>query len=308
LINRLNEINTFTAIEVASGDADTRFKPGGLWVSGIYGLSKQQTTTNAVGYSGKSHGAAIGFDFDINDNVVLGFAYSKINSKLRFHKLLTGDNMNVSSNIFSIYNKIDISNNITFRGIASYSEAITKYDSNRLLSANYYKNAQGRFKTKDFSSFINFAYNARIKESILVSPNIGLKYNAQHDGNYSESGAGLYNISMPSKRSKNLFATTGIEVSFIKTLSNGIALMPSLNSSVERVIFSKCQKTASKFTWSNESLQQDITSSKEPKYAFNIGSSISLKKNNLEMIAGYDCHIKHQYIGHQGSLKLRLNL
>ena len=37
-----------------------------------------------------------------------------------------------------------------------------------------------------------------------------------------------------------------------------------------------------------------------------IGGAVFAKHQNVELEMGYNCHLKTKYIGHQGSLKLRL--
>ena len=52
--------------------------------------------------------------------------------------------------------------------------------------------------------------------------------------------------------------------------------------------------------------ENDTNNRKLPKLGYNIGGSVLVKRNNTEIEASYNCHLKKKYVGHQGTLKLKL--
>ena len=46
---------------------------------------------------------------------------------------------------------------------------------------------------------------------------------------------------------------------------------------------------------------------KAAKTSYNVGVSVSAKAGAMEYGAGYDAYLANKYVGHQGTLKVRVN-
>ncbi|XVN43234.1 MAG: hypothetical protein RCG15_02845 [Candidatus Rickettsia vulgarisii] len=44
------------------------------------------------------------------------------------------------------------------------------------------------------------------------------------------------------------------------------------------------------------------------KTLYNLGTGVTIRKNNIEYAVSYDAYLAKKYISHQGALKLRVNL
>ena len=67
-----------------------------------------------------------------------------------------------------------------------------------------------------------------------------------------------------------------------------------------------CLIEQSQKVFNSGEFENDTNTSKLPKLAYNIGGSVLVKRNNTEIEASYNCHLKKKYVGHQGTLKLKL--
>lgn len=105
--DRLNNIG-FSSIGIASGENDWLLIKG-VWISGLYGASKQKRNKAILAYNANLFGATVGLDLNINDNVIVGATYSNINSNFKY-KTNKANKTKVGSHIFSLYSESQISN------------------------------------------------------------------------------------------------------------------------------------------------------------------------------------------------------
>lgn len=109
---------------IAAGDeAETKAVAiQGVWTSGLYGVSHQKAHSEVLGYKGKTAGGTIGVDFIINNDALVGIAYSRVNSNFTGSKS-TVNKVKAESDILSIYGKIDLNNRLDVAIIASGNRA-----------------------------------------------------------------------------------------------------------------------------------------------------------------------------------------
>jgi hypothetical protein len=91
-----------------------------------------------------------------------------------------------------------------------------------------------------------------------------------------------------------------------QVVAGNIHFVPSLNFSMERILQDKIKQGKVKLQWADREFENDTNTSKLPKLGYNIGGSVLVKRNNTEIDASYNCHLKKKYVGHQGILKLKL--
>ncbi len=75
--------------ELGEGNANNSVY--GVWVSTYYGKAVQEAFNGLSGYKAKSTGGSLGVDTVINDNIVFGAAYTRVDTKLRYQNAKAGN-------------------------------------------------------------------------------------------------------------------------------------------------------------------------------------------------------------------------
>ncbi|WP_341751420.1 autotransporter domain-containing protein [Candidatus Tisiphia endosymbiont of Piscicola geometra] len=296
------------ASAVGSGDDDTlRY---GVWGSPFYGTACQETYKGVSGYKEKSAGGIVGFDGLVNDNLLLGAAYSRINTQMSHQDKKFGDKTNGKTNIFSLYSLYNLTNNWFTEAIASYGITRVRNSEGRLIATNVKRNvtaletAAAKYKSISYSGQLLTGYNYIASEKLMITPTIGFRYSQFKDAGYTETGTKFQNL-VVKKRSYNKFeGILGLRTA--ATLkANKVLLIPELHGYVNHDFKGKAPIIDARLDGINEPLP--TKSVKPVKTFFTVGTGFTAKYNMMECGIIYNVNIASKYIGHQGSLKVKVN-
>jgi len=303
--NRMLMVGAAAGEGVAAGEEAKKLNKS-VWISGFYGGAKQGSSSNTDAYRTNTGGITIGADINLGENEdnLIGVAYGKARSKFKMSKT-RGDKFNVNHDTFSIYGQGEIVNRLLLQGAVSFIKGKVVNKSVKLIDDGIYETATGKFNTKGYNIRSQLSYKFNIDKFVLT-PSIGFKYGKIADGAYDETGSEVLNLSVTSKSRKIFSGIAGIKASMPQVVAGNIHFVPSLNFSVERILQDKIKQAKVKLTWANKEFENDTNNRKLPKLGYNIGGSVLVKRNNTEVEASYNCHLKKKYVGHQGTLKLKL--
>lgn len=293
---------------LAAGDEEdtsrARFK--GIWVSSLYGRNEQDPVDRKVGYKGIVSGITVGTDLTIGENSTIGIAYSHLDSGFKFGQEKTGDKVNASSNVFSLYGQTILNDNIIFQSVMSYLKSQIKSTSKRLVAPGAYRIANGKYNSNSFNAELLVNYKYDNGSGIILMPNVGLKFGRNRDGGYNENGAGLYDLSIASRKQNSLTGIAGVNVMMPKKLSDNTELIPSLNASVETILRQHQEDVKVNLKWLGQDSNHEVHIPKSGNVGYDLGGGLMLKHKNAELLATYNYHTRKKYRSHQGSLKLQL--
>ncbi|WP_342267340.1 autotransporter domain-containing protein [Candidatus Tisiphia endosymbiont of Empis tessellata] len=296
------------ASAIGSGDDDTlRY---GVWGSPFYGTACQETYKGVSGYKAKSAGGIVGFDGLVNDNLLLGAAYSRINTQMSHQDKKFGDKTNGKTNIFSLYSLYNLTNNWFTEAIASYGITRVRNSEGCLIATNVKRNvtaletAAAKYKSISYSGQLLTGYNYIASEKLMITPTIGFRYSKFKDAGYTETGTKFQNL-VVKKRSYNKFeGILGLRTA--ATLkANKVLLIPELHGYVNHDFKGKAPIIDARLDGINEPLP--TKSVKPVKTFFTVGTGFTAKYNMMECGIIYNVNIASKYIGHQGSLKVKVN-
>ena len=303
--NRMLMVGAAAGEGVSTGEEAKKLNKS-VWISGFYGGAKQGSSSNADAYRTNTGGITIGADINLGENEanLIGVAYGKARSKFKMSQT-RGDKFNVNHDTFSIYGQGEIVNRLLLQGAVSFIKGKVVNKSVKLIDDGIYETATGKFNTKGYNIRSQLSYKFNIDKFVLT-PSIGFKYGKIADGAYDETGNDVFNLSVTSKSRKVFTGIAGIKASMPQVVAENIHFVPSLNFSVERILQDKVKQAKVKLTWADRTGENDTNNRKLPKLGYNIGGSVLVKRNNTEVEASYNCHLKKKYVGHQGTLKLKL--
>ncbi|WP_032139296.1 autotransporter domain-containing protein [Rickettsia tamurae] len=286
---------------IGAGDEEASINRG-VWISGLYGINKQETWKNIPKYQGRTTGVTIGADAEfINSHDVIGIAYSRLESQIKYNKKL--GKTAVNGHLLSIYGLKELIKGFSLQTITSYGH---NYIKNKSKSIN---NIIGKYQNNNLSFQTSLNYKYRTKYDLHFIPNIGFKYDYSRASNYKEYNVDIENL-MIRKKSNQLFESSlGGKIVFkpITTTSN-IVLTPSLYGNIERHFNNKNTKVNAKATFKGQTLQETIIIPKQPKLGYNIGSNILMSRKNINVLLEYNYYTHRKYQSHQGLVKLKINL
>ncbi|BAK96309.1 cell surface antigen [Rickettsia japonica] len=286
---------------IGAGDEETSINRG-VWISGLYGINKQSTWKNIPKYQNRTTGITIGTDAEfINSHDVIGIAYSRLESQIKYNKKL-GKTV-VNGHLLSIYGLKELIKGFSLQAITSYGH---NYIKNRSKSIN---NIIGKYQNNNlsFQTLLNYQY--RTKYDLHFIPNIGFQYDYSRASNYKEYNVDIENL-MIQKKSNQLFESSlGGKIVFKPIVTkNNIVLTPSLYGNIEYHFNNKNTKVNAKATFKGQTLQETIITLKQPKLGYNIGSNILMSRKNINVLLEYNYYTHRKYQGHQGLIKLKVNL
>ncbi|MEG8229774.1 autotransporter outer membrane beta-barrel domain-containing protein [Candidatus Rickettsia tasmanensis] len=288
-------------VAIGAGDEEASINRG-VWISGLYGINKQGTWKNIPKYQSRTTGVTIGTDAEfINSHDVIGIAYSRLESQIKYNKKL--GKTAVNGHLLSIYGLKELIKGFSLQAITSYGH---NYIKNRSKSIN---NIIGKYQNNNlsFQTLLNYKY--RTKYDLHFIPNIGFQYDYSRASNYKEYNVDIENL-MIQKKSNQLFESSlGGKIVFKPIVTtNNIVLTPSLYGNIEHHFNNKNTKVNAKAIFKGQTLQETIIVLKQPKLGYNIGSNIFMSRKNINVLLEYNYYTHRKYQSHQGLIKLKVNL
>ncbi|WP_375326625.1 autotransporter outer membrane beta-barrel domain-containing protein [Candidatus Tisiphia endosymbiont of Nemotelus uliginosus] len=289
-------------IALSAGDNNLNTQRG-LWISVLYGYINQGLSNNIAGYTGHNRGGSIGFDVEINNNNLIGLAYSNIHSMFKFKNNTDKARERAISHIFSIYGQTNLSHNFTLQGLALIARNYVKNNTSYLLNNSQYHLTE-KYRVSHYSVETLLNYHYLTKHNLILIPNIGLRYGFAHYAMHNNPHNLLNN-----SRSRNM--TTGIIganllLPFRKTASSPLISL-ALQGAVEYNFNPKVQYILKTINIANQEQTKHYIIPKPPKTAYNIGVSLVTDLQNIQISLEYYYHLYKHYYNHQGSITFKLN-
>jgi|GEM_PF-3502573 len=302
---RLDASQNITA--VAAGDEEEVRIKRGLWVRGMYGINNHGRVENINGYRGTNKGATIGFDVEIDNNIV-GIAYSNVHSVFKFKNSKNNDKEIIDSHVVSIYGQKELPKDFALQALISASKNFIKdkttysYGDSKIRS-----NVKHRNHSYNAEALLN--YNYLVKNNLVITPNIGLRYGKSRDGVYNETGINVQEIALTMKENNILSGIVGTKVKVpLKDALKFNNLGLTFQGAVEHNFKEKTQRINRVVKIFDTEFKQDYAIPKQPKTSYNLGTGITGSIKNTTISLDYNYYLNKHYRSHQGSVKLKVNL
>ncbi|WP_341787330.1 autotransporter outer membrane beta-barrel domain-containing protein [Rickettsia endosymbiont of Cantharis rufa] len=294
-------------VAVGAGDEEEVRIKRGLWVRGMYGINNHGRVENINGYRGANKGATIGFDVEIDNNIV-GIAYSNVHSVFKFKNNKNNDKEIIDSHVVSIYGQKELPKDFALQALVSASKNFIKdkttysYGDNKIRS-----NIKHRNHSYNAEALLN--YNYLVKNNLVITPNIGLRYGKSRDGVYNETGINVQEIALTMKENNILSGIVGTKVKVplkdaLKFNNSGL----TFQGAVEHNFKEKTQKINRVVKIFDTEFKQNYAIPKQPKTSYNLGTGIMGSIKNTIISLDYNYYLNKHYRSHQGSVKLKVNL
>ncbi len=291
----------------ASAEEETKkaFAMHGIWVSGTYSKGHQKAYGEVSDYKSKSGGGTIGVDFAVNDeDTIVGASYSRMMSNITADQS-SKTKVSAVSNILSLYGKMNLGKKFDLSAIVSGNTTAFNHKYQKSVGNGNYQTAKAKFTSNGFNAQMMLNYKIVLANKLMITPMLGMQYGNQSNSAYTESGAGVHNLSIDAQNIKGLSGQAGIKVSRAFLVGN-TQIIPSLIAVTNKSFTSKNEKIKARYTWASGSSKETHIINKGKSLGYNLGASLGVNHNNVQVLAEYNCRLKKKYIGHQGTLKLKL--
>ncbi len=293
---------------IGSGSDDVAGESMGAWVMPYYNQAVQKGEGSVVGYKTKSAGGILGFDALANENLMIGAAVSIVRTDMKYKDYKIGEKTNINTVMLSIYGSQQLDKNFFVQGLVSLGSNKIKNSDPRKVPTS--RNASGQqiakasYDSLSYGGQVLFGYNAKMSDTMSLIPMAGIRYTGSSDEGYKETGTDNVNKVVAKKTNNKVEAVLGTRFA-VSVDTSGITVMPEAHAFVSQKLFGNLGKVSAKLDGMTSSFA--TRSDKEAKTLFNLGLGVTAKAGNMEYGAGYDAYLASKYVGHQGTLKVRVN-
>ena len=127
-----------------------------------------------------------------------------------------------------------------------------------MITHGNYQTAKGKFTSNGFTGQMLLNYNIALSNNFMVMPRVGIQYGNQMDSAYTESGAGVHNLSIAARNSKGFSGTAGVKLSK-EFLVGNTHVIPSLLATVQKDFTRDKDKIKARYVWASGSSTETHT-------------------------------------------------
>jgi len=292
---------------IASNDASSGMAAGGasgnksVWMQAIGSAANEGTISNQAGFNSNTYGTIFGADKEFTDNMRLGAAFTYANTRVDNNGNLSGNTDSVDSYLGSLYGKYTMPKWYV-TGIVNYG--VHTVDTTRLITLPSLAVAQGAFSEQQYGTNLEAGYPLWVK-SFTVTPFAGFGYDHIHQDSYTESGGGIYNLTVNGTDTNSYRSTLGTRMSKEYALNSGWKLEPTINLGWTHEFNNHLVPTQTE-GFSDGSLSFAAPGVQVGRNAFDFGATADLvSAQSLTLSAGYQGEIRDHYTSNSGMLKAR---
>ncbi len=304
--NIVQNRNTRMAVAAGSDDGNASM---GAWIMPHYSQATQDQDKkdNSIGYTSKSFGGVLGFDTLFNENLTIGAAVNVAKTDMKF-KGYKDEKAKIGTFGVSLYGSQQLDKDFFVQAVASFSSS--KIDSNdvRKVSSKVHtsgkETAKASYDSMSFGGEVLFGYNAKLADSVSLTPTAGIRYTRFNDAEHKETGTTHQNKIFAKKEANIVEAVIGARIATTID-TDGIAITPELHGSVSHKLSGKSGKVDARLDGMTDPFV--TRTAKGSKISYNVGVVIGAKVGVMEYGAGYDAYLANKYVAHQGTLKVRVN-
>lgn len=292
--DRLNGQNNFSAI--AAGDESTKL---GVWVKGIIGSGSDKDNVsnsdvqNALHSKSSFHGLILGADAEISEGLVLGAAFSQIESKAKYTLEGTPTNTDtVSNKIFTLYGSDAMSDDISLNANISFGNVVIN-TKDQTLAGNPRKQ-----KGNLITGALIANYKLYSNGFIAVTPRVGSALNILTLNGYEADS-----IKVAKSKQRELELSAGTELSALYD-TRYLRLIPKLSADYAHVVWRKGNNISI-----DNMIDQNIISQKfsTNKGTLKFGTGFTIETDTIEISNGYEYSVQGKNQNHMGYAKFRVN-
>jgi len=195
---------------------------------------------------------------------------------------------------------------------STFGSSAVKNNSKRLVSKitdkNGFQTASGKYNSAYYGGQILVAYDAKILDTMLLTPQIRLRYSASNNTGYTETGTTNQNLVVKNTKASN--DTQGIIGARLQSSYNsqqGVLMIPEAHAFLYQSLGGNQGTVSAQLSGMPIPF---VGTSIKINTLWNLGLSVNVKQNQTKrnMVLAYDAIMaSNGYKANVGSLKVRVN-
>lgn len=303
-INRLSFENSSDSLAITSKRINAlRGVASGLgmsaksaWVQTFGSRIHQGNTATSNGYNATTQGLLIGFDKEIEDDLILGTSLSYVDSSI--NSIDNEKSTNLDSYQLNVYGAKDFSNYFIN---AMLGVVYNKYSSIRKI-AIFNAQAKAQYSGQTYVSRIEAGSNFVMKDDYIVTPLLVITMAKNFTDNYQESGAPDLNFNIKNNSTSFFETRAGVNVSKALQLNRKQKIQPNFGISYGYDFAGSKQKTRATFVGQDAGFDVKSANIVQGSLRFEVGSKI-LYMNAFSFDAVYNFDLRNNYHAHSASVR-----
>ena len=285
---------------ISAGDYGARY---GVWATPFFGKTKQKSYKGADAYNSDTVGSSFGFDTKANDDMTIGAAFTVASNTMKVKSGKVGDKTKVNSLMLSLYGMQQLTDNWFGQAVATIGTNEVKNTEKRPTLAGS-ENISGKYTSMSFNGEVLAGYSAVVSDQAIVTPMLGLRYSRVNSTGYTETGSVNTNNNVNTKATNKLEAIVGLRVAGNAFTATGMTITPEVHGFFNYDMLGNKSKQSVSMSGVNN---LRVTQVKPVRSTFNVGAGLVAEYGMMEYGVGYDAEIAAKRVGHQGTLKVRVN-
>lgn len=285
---------------IATGDAPMTM---GVWGQGFGSTATQGRRNGVDGYGSNTYGVAFGADGMVTDAVLTGVSLAYARTAVDDSGARTGSGQDIDSWIASLYG--------TYSAPSWYVDgALTlgwhSYDSKRVVDFTGVQPQTAR------ASYNGFQYGAKAEVGVplavgdaTVTPLASLAFSRLRQDGYTETGAPGANLAVEGTSTNSLKSGLGAKVALGALPAGGWTLTPTARAVWLHEFSSSAPDQTASFTAGTTPFTTAGTTPARDHANLGVGLDAALS-GQVTLSARYDADLAQSYVGHSGSLQLRV--
>lgn len=292
---------------ISAGDHVNHY---GVWANPFYSHGDQDKRNESTpGYRVQTFGTSIGFDVLANDDTIVGAAFTYAHSTVNHKDFKVGDKSKVLTAMGTLYGVYQVNDYFYLQGTASFGSSEVTNKELKRVSATQRKTSTGKYTSMSLGGELIGGYNFPLNRQVVVTPMAGLGFARLNDSSYKETGVPGQNRDISKKASSKVDLILGAKVTTVPFIVREVAYTPEMHAMMRHDMRGDSAKVISRLDTGGV-LADDVLSSKTPKTNktwYNVGFGVNAGYSNFEYGFNYDAQISDKFVGHQGSVKVRVN-
>ena len=235
--------------------------------------------------------------------MIVGLALSLVHTDVKHKNFKSGDKSKIDSAMFSVYGMQQIADNWFAQGLVTAGSIRVSTNEQRKVTSTTYQKASGKYTSMSFSGEALLGYNY-VMDQVSITPMGGVRLTRVNDGGYKETGTTNQKLTISRKALNKAELVLGARVAGGTFDLNGLSVTPEIHGFLNQDVIGKAAKVDMTTKSGGKLLDK---SAKPNKTIFNIGAGLNATYNSMKYGAGYDAHLANKFVGHQGTLKVRVN-
>jgi len=296
--------NENTTAGASSGD-DLSDKSMGVWTSGFGSIANQKTRKSVPGFKSNTYGGILGFDNAINDTTTLGVVVSIAEADMKHQGVKSGDKTHAKTYVFSLYGTHEYGNSWITQGHAMAGKSFIKSRETHLVgTGGITALSNSKYNSMLYSTELLGGYRYKTSETTNITPMAGLNYSFFGKTKYDEVVNGSNARTITSKEKDRLAGVVGVRAEMIHDLSKA-NIVTGFYAFAEYDFLNKAPQSNVTLGGINNPVATGLT--KPSPMLYKVGADSTTKVGPMEYGISYGMYLADRYVGHQGSVKVRVN-